>query len=164
MSRSSHRPLLVLAVAACSELDGLSRDDVAKFNDDQRAGVDLGQAHIDRAVCHVPAMRTRADYPIAQIAGIDAPIYSDLLLHDMGAALADGMTDGGAGPRAWRTAPLIGMRFQAGYLHDGRAPSVAEAVVAHDGEARGAATRVRGAVRGRPARVDRVCRSLVRTT
>ena len=139
--------------------------------DDQRAGTDLTQGHIDRvafylrriaiprragltergaqlfeqaacAVCHVPAVRTRADYPIAQIAGIDAPIYSDLLLHDMGAALADGMTDGGASPRSWRTAPLIGVRFQASYLHDGRAASVAEAVEAHDGEARDAALAV----------------------
>jgi CxxC motif-containing protein (DUF1111 family) len=136
--------------------------------DDQRAGTDLALEHIDRvafyirriaiprrvgltergaalfeqtacAVCHVPALRTRADYPIAAIAGSDAPIYSDLLLHDMGAALADGMTDGGASPRAWRTAPLIGLRFLASYLHDGRAPSVEAAVLAHDGEARDAA-------------------------
>src|SRR5690606_33901635 len=35
------------------------------------------------AVCHVPSLRTRDDYPIPQIAGMDAPIYTDLLLHDM---------------------------------------------------------------------------------
>ena len=49
------------------------------------------------------------------------------------------MTDGGASPRAWRTAPLIGLRFLVSYLHDGRAPSVEAAVLAHDGEARDAA-------------------------
>jgi CxxC motif-containing protein (DUF1111 family) len=132
--------------------------------DDQRAGVDLDQEHIDRvafylrriaiprrvgltergaalfaeaacAACHVPTLRTRADYPIRQIAGIDAPVYTDLLLHDMGAPLADGLTDGNAAPAAWRTAPLIGLRFAATYLHDGRALTITDAVLAHDGEA-----------------------------
>lgn len=137
------------------------------LTDDLRPGVDLAQDRIDRiafylrriaiprrvglaergaalfariacAACHVPALRTRTDYPVAQLAGIDAPIYSDLLLHDMGAALADGMTDGNARSLEWRTAPLIGLRFATTYLHDGRAHSVTEAVLAHDGEARGA--------------------------
>jgi len=137
------------------------------LSDDQRAGVDLDLEHIDRiafylrriaiprrvgltergaqlfeqtacAACHVPALRTRASYPIPELAGIDAPIYSDLLLHDMGPAFADGMTDGGATSQQWRTAPLIGLRFDRTYLHDGRAHSVAEAVLAHGGEAAGA--------------------------
>ena len=43
------------------------------------------------SVCHVPALRTRADYPFAPLANTDAPIFSDLLLHDMGDALADGL-------------------------------------------------------------------------
>ncbi len=136
--------------------------------DDQRAGVDLGQSHVDRiafyirriaipkrvglteqgaalfeqaacAACHVPSLRTRASYPIAKLADIDAPIYSDLLLHDMGDALADGVTDGYASSRQWRTPPLIGLRFSRTFLHDGRAHSVAEAVAAHAGEGRGAA-------------------------
>ncbi|MBX7112700.1 MAG: hypothetical protein K1X64_00095 [Myxococcaceae bacterium] len=85
--------------------------------------------------CHVPSLRTRADYPIAQLAGIDAFIYSDLLLHDLGEGLADGVVDEQAGSRDWRTAPLIGVRFMRNYLHDGRATSVEEAVLAHGGEA-----------------------------
>lgn len=85
--------------------------------------------------CHVPSLRTRADYPIAQLAGVDAFIYSDLLLHDLGEGLADGMIDEQAGSRDWRTAPLIGVRFMRNYLHDGRASSVEEAVLAHGGEA-----------------------------
>lgn len=83
------------------------------------------------AVCHVPSLRTRADYPLAPLAGIDAPIFSDLLLHDMGAARADGLTDGQASSRQWRTAPLIGVRLEHAYLHDGRAASVAEAIELH---------------------------------
>ncbi|HEX4419334.1 MAG TPA: di-heme oxidoredictase family protein [Kofleriaceae bacterium] len=95
-------------------------------------------AQVNCAACHVPAMHTRADYPIPQLAGIDAPIYTDLLLHDMGPALADGQTDGSATSTGWRTAPLIGLRFARTYLHDSRAQSVTEAVMAHAGEASGA--------------------------
>jgi len=138
------------------------------LKDDARLGVDLDQGHVDRvtfylrriaiprrigltdqgaqlfaqsacATCHVPSLKTRASYPIAKLAGIDAQIYSDLLLHDMGPALADGMTDGSATSLQWRTAPLIGLRFARTYLHDGRAHSVRDAITAHDGEAHGAA-------------------------
>jgi CxxC motif-containing protein (DUF1111 family) len=93
------------------------------------------------SVCHVASLRTRADYPIAALAGIDAAIYSDLLIHDMGPALADGLTDGEAGPHQWKTAPLIGLRHLRSYLHDGRAATLAEAIEAHAGEAAGAAAR-----------------------
>jgi CxxC motif-containing protein (DUF1111 family) len=100
---------------------------------------DAGRAAFDKAlcsVCHVPSLKTRADYPIAQLAGIDAPVYTDFLLHDLGDKLADGMTDGSADARAWRTAPLIGMRFQKVFMHDGRSPSIEQAILAHEGEAK----------------------------
>lgn len=87
------------------------------------------------AACHVPSLRTRSDYPVPQLAGIDAPLYSDLLVHELGEALADGITDEQAGSAQWRTAPLIGLRFLRSYLHDGRALTVEEAVLAHQGEA-----------------------------
>lgn len=91
------------------------------------------------ATCHVPALRTRADYPIAELADIDAPVYSDLLLHRMGDELADGLpakmdVDGEADSFEWRTAPLIGLRFNRTFLHDGRAKSIEEAVLLHRGE------------------------------
>jgi CxxC motif-containing protein (DUF1111 family) len=138
------------------------------LTDDGRPGVDLPIGHVDRVTfylrriaipkrvgltergraafdsaqcsgCHVPAMHTRADYPIPQLADIDAEIYSDLLLHDMGASLADAMTDGEATSRLWKTTPLMGIRFFTTFMHDGRAHDVNEAILAHDGEARGAA-------------------------
>lgn len=87
------------------------------------------------AGCHTPSLPTRADYPIPQLAGIEAPIYSDLLLHDMGPDLADGLSDGAAASSEWRTAPLIGLRFFRSYLHDGRATTVEDAILAHSGEA-----------------------------
>jgi CxxC motif-containing protein (DUF1111 family) len=83
------------------------------------------------AECHVPSLRTRADYPVPPLADVDAPLYSDLLLHDMGADLGDGLTDYDAGPTDWKTPPLMGLRFQPTYLHDGRAASVLDAIEAH---------------------------------
>jgi CxxC motif-containing protein (DUF1111 family) len=70
--------------------------------------------------------------------------YTDLLLHDMGAALADGISEGDASGQEFRTPPLWGIS-QSGppYLHDGRAKSIDEAIIAHDGEAARAAARYR---------------------
>lgn len=91
--------------------------------------------------CHVPSLRT-GDSSIPQLSQVEAELYSDLLLHDMGEALADGRGDGDATGREWRTAPLWGTRlvaeFLAGeefYLHDGRATTLDDAIRFHGGEA-----------------------------
>lgn len=97
---------------------------------------------VDCAACHVPSLRTRADYPIPQLAGIDAPVYTDFLLHDLGPELADGLIDEEASSTAWRTAPLIGLRHATSYLHDGRAKTVEEAILLHDGPGSEAAASV----------------------
>jgi CxxC motif-containing protein (DUF1111 family) len=86
-------------------------------------------------VCHVPALATRSDYPIALLSGIDAPVYTDFLLHDMGDSLADGLADESASSRQWRTAPLIGLRFLKTYLHDNSAATLEQAVLMHEGTA-----------------------------
>jgi CxxC motif-containing protein (DUF1111 family) len=69
-------------------------------------------------------------------------LYSDLLLHDMGDALADHRPDGQASGREWRTTPLWGLRLlrqflngDAFLLHDGRARTIEEAILLHGGEA-----------------------------
>ena len=86
------------------------------------------------AVCHVPSMQTGPSKdPVFDRK--EVRLYSDLLLHDMG-ALGDGIVQAPAGPREMRTAPLWGLRASAPYLHDGRAPNVDAAIVAHDGEAK----------------------------
>ncbi|WP_167647660.1 di-heme oxidoredictase family protein [Mameliella alba] len=67
--------------------------------------------------------------------------YTDMLLHDMGAGLADGRPEARATGREWRTAPLwgIGLTEQVSghttFLHDGRARSLLEAILWHGGEA-----------------------------
>lgn len=74
--------------------------------------------------------------------------YTDLLLHDMGAALADGRPDFQANGNQWKTPPLWGVgliRAVNGHqrlLHDGRANGVLEAVLWHGGEAKPAQERV----------------------
>lgn len=102
------------------------------------------------AVCHRPNL------------GSVEGIFSDLLLHDMGAGLSDSgsygaiqpeplLTDDsdslpqtqqkskfGASAREWRTPPLWGLRDSAPYMHDGRAATIAEAVALHGGEGRAA--------------------------
>ena len=91
--------------------------------------------------CHVQTLQTGPSL-IAALAHKPVELYSDLLLHDMGDALADNRPDGGASGREWRTAPLWGLRLmreflngQALLLHDGRARTVEEAILLHGGEA-----------------------------
>lgn len=93
------------------------------------------------ASCHVPALQTGI-HEMPQLSNQTALLYSDLLLHDMGAELADNRPDGDASGTEWRTAPLWGTRlvseFLGGrefYLHDGRATSLHQATLAHGGEA-----------------------------
>ncbi len=93
------------------------------------------------AQCHVPTLNT-GSHAIAALAHKPVTLYSDLLLHDMGDALADNRPDGGANGREWRTTPLWGLRLmrqflngQAFLMHDGRARTVEEAILIHGGEA-----------------------------
>ena len=82
--------------------------------------------------CHLPALRTGSN-PVAALSGKVVRAYTDLLLHDMGPALAD-ICLGRAGPSEFRTEPLMGLRFKTAFLHDGRAPSIDEAIRQHAGE------------------------------
>ena len=77
------------------------------------------------AACHTPSLPA---------AGTQVPLYSDLLLHDMGPALADGVVQGQAGSAHWRTAALWGLASRARFLHDGRALDAREAVLLHGGD------------------------------
>jgi CxxC motif-containing protein (DUF1111 family) len=42
----------------------------------------------------------------------------------------------GAGRTEWRTPPLWGVADSAPYMHDGRAATLGDAIIAHDGEAK----------------------------
>jgi CxxC motif-containing protein (DUF1111 family) len=69
--------------------------------------------------------------PSVALSNQTANLYSDLLVHRMGKGLADGITQGGAGPDEFRTAPLWGAGQRAFFLHDGRTDSLVEAIRAH---------------------------------
>jgi len=88
---------------------------------------------LDCAACHTPTMTTGKN-SIAALSEQPVALYSDLLLHDMG-ALGDGIAQGTAGTRDMRTAPLWGLRARPVWLHDGRATSVDAAIRGHAGEA-----------------------------
>ena len=90
-------------------------------------------SRLDCAVCHTPSMRTGRNV-IAALSEKTVGLYSDLLLHDMG-ALGDGIAQGTAGTRDMRTAPLWGLRSRPTWLHDGRANTIDQAVRGHAGEA-----------------------------
>lgn len=99
------------------------------LTDDERRGRD----HFDDAGCG-SCHRPRIDGPRGPL-----PVYSDLLLHDMGEHLADGIEMGEATGSELRTQPLWGIAAGGPYLHDGRAATLDEAIRWHGGEAAAAA-------------------------
>jgi CxxC motif-containing protein (DUF1111 family) len=91
------------------------------------------------ANCHAPTFTTTASHPFAELRSQLIHPYTDLLLHDMGAGLADTLPEGQATYLEWRTAPLWGIGHTEGvsgegYLHDGRARTLSEAILWHGGE------------------------------
>jgi CxxC motif-containing protein (DUF1111 family) len=106
--------------------------------------------------CHTASFTTSANHPFAELRSQNIQPFTDLLLHDMGAGLADNLGEGLATGSEWRTAPLWGLGLSAcvtggvinptggqgnevcdaepSYLHDGRARSIEEAILWHGGE------------------------------
>lgn len=103
-----------------------------------------GRAVFDEAgctACHRPQIKTSSTAKPAAFANRLIAPYSDFLLHDMGEELSDHRPDNGARGSEWRTSPLWGIGLaekvgdKVGYLHDGRATTLLEAIVWHGGEA-----------------------------
>ena len=82
------------------------------------------------ALCHTPTLNT-GNAAVAALRNQAVNLFSDLLVHDMGPGLADGVTQGQAGPREFRTAPLWGLGQRLFFLHDGRTSDLLEAIRAH---------------------------------
>ncbi|PRB76167.1 di-heme oxidoredictase family protein [Pseudomonas sp. MYb185] len=119
-----------LAVPARRDMDSPAVQEGAQlFNDIGCAG------------CHTPRHTTGelADRP--DLSNQVIWPYTDLLLHDMGPGLADGRPEFLADGNEWRTPPLWGVGLaqqinpRAGFLHDGRARTLEEAILWHGGEA-----------------------------
>ena len=94
--------------------------------------------------CHVSTLHTGTDAEVPALSGQTIHPYTDLLLHDMGDGLADGLPDHDATGNEWRTPPLWGIGLvevvngHTRFLHDGRARSIEEAILWHQGEAQAA--------------------------
>jgi CxxC motif-containing protein (DUF1111 family) len=119
-----------LAVPAARDVD----------HPDVRAGRALFE-HAACGACHTPELSTGPVADLPELSQQTFAPYTDLLLHDLGAALSDRRPVHAAQGSEWRTAPLWGVGLFAkvnGHqllLHDGRARGVAEAILFHGGEA-----------------------------
>ncbi|TMH84951.1 MAG: hypothetical protein E6H45_10240 [Betaproteobacteria bacterium] len=87
-------------------------------------------SQIGCALCHTPTLYT-GNSTVAALGNQTVNLYSDLLVHDMGIGLADGVSQGRAGPREFRSAPLWGLGKRVFFLHDGRTSNLIEAIEAH---------------------------------
>lgn len=90
-------------------------------------------AQVGCALCHSPVLQT-ARNTSPSLNQRPVPLFSDLLLHHMGAGLADGVTQGLAAGDEFRSAPLWGLGQRIYLLHDGRATDLVQAIAAHASE------------------------------
>jgi CxxC motif-containing protein (DUF1111 family) len=82
------------------------------------------------ALCHTPSMTTVSNVTAA-LSNKPVNLFSDLLVHNMGAGLADGIAQGAATGNEFRTAPLWGLGQRLFFLHDGRTNDLTVAIGAH---------------------------------
>lgn len=111
-------------------------DNKEKFNKGSEIFEKIGCAS-----CHRPTMTTGTSNKFSSLSNQTIYAYTDLLLHDMGESLADGVIEKNATGSEWRTPPLWGIgivesKEGARFLHDGRASTIKEAIELHDGEAK----------------------------
>jgi hypothetical protein len=94
------------------------------------------------ALCHTPSFKTPGmENPVrpsdqigsktVALRGQTVNLYSDLLVHHMGATLADNVVQGNAGPDEFRTTPLWGLGQRLFFLHDGRTQDLMTAIQDH---------------------------------
>lgn len=89
------------------------------------------------ALCHTPQMRTAPVMNSKVLEDRPANLFSDLLVHHMGARLADDIIQGGAGPDEFRTTPLWGVGQRMFFLHDGRTADLLATINEHASPANG---------------------------
>jgi CxxC motif-containing protein (DUF1111 family) len=106
-------------------------------------GATLFRDTVKCALCHTATLTVTASNFVGQSAAGTTPViavnlFSDLLLHNMGDELADGVSQGLAGPSEFRTAPLWGLGQRIFFLHDGRTTDLVQVIRMHgDSESEG---------------------------
>ncbi len=99
-------------------------------------------AEVGCAMCHTPSFRTpgvvspvtpsqEVGPHVVALRGKTVNLFSDLLVHHMGATLADNVVQGAAGPDEFRTTPLWGVGQRLFFLHDGRTSDLLTAIEDH---------------------------------
>lgn len=83
------------------------------------------------SVCHTPSMVTGASSEAAALSNVQVNLFSDLLIHNMGTGLEDGVSQGSANGQQFRTAPLWGLGQRVFFLHDGRTSDLMDAIQQH---------------------------------
>jgi CxxC motif-containing protein (DUF1111 family) len=84
------------------------------------------------SACHTPVLTTGPSAnPLFNRVAV--PLFSDLLLHEIGTG--DGIQQESGGPEEIRTPALWGLRFRRPLLHDGSAATIDNAIRRHGGEA-----------------------------
>jgi CxxC motif-containing protein (DUF1111 family) len=113
----------------------------APLTADSRRGKELFK-EVGCSMCHTPAFKTPGvKNPTSSFDQVGAHtvalrdqtvnLYSDLLVHHMGATLADNIVQGNAGPDEFRTTPLWGLGQRLFFLHDGRTSDLMVAIQDH---------------------------------
>jgi CxxC motif-containing protein (DUF1111 family) len=97
------------------------------------ATVDRGRqvfTNVGCAACHTRTQKS-GGANVAALSNVTFEPYSDFAVHDMGDRLADGVSQGEANGREFRTAPLWGLGQRIFFLHDGRTKDLGEAIAQH---------------------------------
>jgi len=117
---------------------------VTSYGNVSAASIQRGQATfvlVGCALCHTPTMNT-GPASITAISNQATNLYSDLLVHNMGTNLADGVSQGNASGNEFRTAPLWGLGQRIFLLHDGRTSDLLKAIQAHSSQGSEAITSI----------------------
>jgi CxxC motif-containing protein (DUF1111 family) len=104
--------------ALCRPLSDSARSGLQQFN------------RIGCASCHTQSFTTQPS-GVPGLSNRTFQPFSDFAVHHMGSTLADGITQGLAGPDQFRTAPLWGLGQRLFFLHDGRTSDLKETILAH---------------------------------
>jgi CxxC motif-containing protein (DUF1111 family) len=106
---------------------------VTSFGNVTTASISNGSAKFNSVgcgLCHTPSLQTGLA-SVAALSQQSVNLFSDLAVHHMGAGLADGISQGAAGPDEFRSAPLWGIGQRLFFLHDGRTSDLLQAILAH---------------------------------
>ena len=94
----------------------------------------------------VPGGTTLGNFRRNNAGGALVQLFGDLKRHNMGAGLAESVDEVGTGAAVFMTENLWGVGSTAPYMHDGRATTLAEAILEHGGEAQASASFFRAAL------------------